>query len=1392
MTAQELIAYLVRQEVQLWVEGDKLRYRAKRSSLPAELLTLLKEHKSELVAQLRTAKPAIADRVPLSYSQKLFWILHQLNPASLAYNVAFAISLHGPLKLPVLKEALRLLLSRHPILRTRFVLQDGTPWQELAPDALAAVEVKHVASLSDEALLGLLYQDAWRPFALGSAVPVRLSLYQRSDQEAVLLICLHHILVDGSSVHIILRDLEELYRKVELRQPLQETTLAATYSDFVHWQHQLVHSAAGEAQLSYWKEALNGELSPLQLPTDWPRPPVRSEQGSNLSVTIESTVAKELRALATRFDATPFHILLAAFSVLLSRYSGQQDFVIGTPFHGRSDSRFQQLVGCFVNTIPLRIQLHPEASFSSLVAELRQRCVSALANGDYPFQQLVERIHPARDPGRTPLFQVMMAYENFSGMNLLRADRGEAGSRVTGAAAKGVNWELLPLTQPGGQFELTLTASEVGPDLLCTLSYRSDLFARATIARMLEHLTHLLRSAVQDPERTVGSLPMLSESERHQILVTWNQTAAPYPQDKCIQQLFEEQVERTPNAIAVVYDQQQLTYRELNARANQLAHHLRSLGVGPEVLVGLFMQRSVQLVVGILGILKAGGAYLPLDLYAPPNRLLAMAKDAGLRVILSLTQTTAPPWLTSLPAVQVVDFASEEVVQILHCASIDNLRLAQDSRSLAYVIYTSGSTGVPKGIGIEHRSVANLVATHQHPDFGGPPQRVALMASVVFDFTVKQLFGALLYGHALYVVQEDIRRDGALLLHYLRQHQIHAFDCTPSLLQLLLTAGLATARGLVLRTLLCGGEPLTRTLLLALYEGSERKQLRVLNLYGPTECCVDTSVLEIDSEHIPVEEIAPLGRPLPNMEVYILDASLQPVPVGVPGELCIGGVGVGRGYLNRPDLTRDKFVPHPFSADASARMYRSGDLARFKSDGTIEYLGRMDQQVKLRGYRIELGEIEAVLATHSSVNAGVVVLREAVAGDKLLVAYVVVKSDEQLDSAALRTHLATQLPEYMIPAAFVFLDALPLNSSGKLDRKQLPVPTIQRSGQDYVAPQTQAEKTLAEIFAKLLRLSTVSIHDDFFALGGNSLLAVRLVSAANQQGLPITVRDLFSCPTVAKLASTPNLVRRPSCLVELRKDNSDDVLLLLPGIGGLLYSMGMLARALNLSKRIWGLTTPPIAGTGPMPASLAALCAQYCEEVERNFPTGKISIIGHSFGGSAGLELARQLGTAGRHVDVVILLDTWAPGLLQDKSPQPLRAQLTEALDLELVPAEEAALSIEQSQTALAAALQNRNIGGRDPESMLSNIFDAMSASMKLLADWHPLQPEAPVHLLCAAEGPAGAPSDRGWGSLMNLASISTVEGTHHSMLRQPHLQKTVRTIQMLVAALPLVSTPLR
>ncbi|MFN6560834.1 MAG: amino acid adenylation domain-containing protein [Nostoc sp. ChiSLP01] len=1120
---EEFLSYLDDLDIKLWIDevngsparDVRLRCNAPKGTLMPDIRAELAERKDEIIAFLQKTSLASTftlepirpisrnGTIPLSLNQQRLWFLHQIEEESTTYNEFFAVSINGLLQISHLEQSLQEIIQRHEVLRTTFPNQNGYPIQAIAPTlaiTLPIVDLQTLPKVEQSALIQKLSKEVQRPFDLVHGPLLRVTLVQLEKESYMLLLCMHHIVSDGWSMGVFIQELSSLYQASCAGVPFSLPELPIQYADFAVWQRQCLSGEVLKSQLNYWLSQLHGAPSLLQLPTDRTRPSVQTYQGKTESFTLNRDLTQKLQSLSGKSSTTLFMTLLAAFATLLYRYSGESDILVGTPIANRNRSEIESLIGFFVNTLVLRTRFKDNPSFENLLAQVRETTLKAYEHQYVPFEQVVEALQPQRSLSYPPLFQVMFVLQNTPKSEL---------------ELPGCTWCELNQESTIARFDLTLTITETDRGLVGSWEYNTDLFDGSTIERMAAHFHNLCSAIVANPEATVGELPLLSEAERHQLLKEWNDTATPATTDKCIHQLFEEQVERTPQSVAVVFENQQLTYQQLNQRANQLAHHLLSLGVEPEVLVGICVERSIEMVVGLLGILKAGGAYVPLDPSYPQERLSYMLTDSQLPILL-----TQQHLFKQLPQHQTQTICLDEDWQNFADYSQDNPCTQIKSDNLAYIIYTSGSTGKPKGTMILHSGMVNYLSWCTKAYNVAEGEGSTVNSSISFDATITSLFSPLLVGLMVVLLPEKGEIE-ALKAALCSGTKFSLVKITPAHLKILSHLFASEQVNIQTQAFIIGGEALSEKV--TSFWQKYAPATRLINEYGPTETVVGCCIYEVGKQSLRGGDI-PIGRPISNTQIYILDSHLQPVPVGVAGELYIGGDGLAKGYLNRPELTQEKFIPNHLCNSKSERLYKTGDRARYSSDGNIEYLGRIDQQVKVRGFRIELGEIEAVLNTHPQIQQAVVIATEDIFDKKRLVAYFV-SSDESLRTNQIREFLKQKLPEYMVPNAFITLDTLPLTPNGKIDRSALPAPDgeITRSTEAYVKPQTELERMIATIWQNVLQVEKVGLHDSFFDLGGHSLLLINVHSQLREIfNQDISILEMFKYPTVSSFAQYLN------------------------------------------------------------------------------------------------------------------------------------------------------------------------------------------------------------------------------------------------------------------------------
>jgi amino acid adenylation domain-containing protein len=1205
-------------------------------------------------------RPPEVDSPPLTYAQERLLFLDRLMPDTPAYNIAVNMRLRGSLDAVTLEAGLGVLIERHEILRTTFADAGDHAVQHIAPSASVPFRRVDLRDLDTtqrpEHVDQLARQEAETPFDLSQGPLLRTTLLQLGDQDHVLLVTMHHIISDAESFAAFFRQWSALYSTPANGTPTPDakpaTAYTTDYGDYAYWQRAAPQRQTHERELAYWRAQLAGPLPLLQLPLDRPRPALQSYSGALRSAPIPQELTQQLKTLARKESSTFFMLMLAAFKVMLHRYSHQDDIVVGTTLTNRNHVETAHMIGLFQNTLVLRTDLSGHPSFRHLLRQVRQVALDAYDHQTVPFERLIEALQPERNLSYNPLFQAAFVYQNTPERalwtNALQLDGVEAESLTTHSAT--------------AKFDFTLSIEDLEDRTLASIEYNTALFDGATIDRALDHLGILLEAVAADPDTSIDRLPILAKAERRQVLSTWNDTRAEYPRHACLHQLFEDQAKKSPDRIAVLFEGETWTYRRLDQRANRIASALNARGAGPGTLVGLCTERSLDMVAALLGILKAGAAYVPMDPSYPSERLAFMVEDADMPVV--LTQEALAPDLPIRP----------DQILCLETLPADTPTANNPSATphdLAYVIFTSGSTGRPKGVQIQHCAVVNFLHAMRHRPGIGPDDALLAVTTLSFDIAVLEIFLPLLNGARLVLADRRTAADGRLLADTLDQADITLMQATPATWRLLLEAGW---QGRPQLNILCGGESLPADLA----QGLRTKGKTLWNLYGPTETTIWSTLEQIhppppsvkpdsrDLENqalkgqVPNEQAPiPIGRPLANTQIYILDPQSQPVPIGVPGELFIGGDGLALGYLGRPELTQEKFVANPFSAITGTRLYRTGDLARYRSDGRIECIGRIDNQVKMRGFRIELGEIEATLGRHPEVGACAAIVREDRPGDQRLVAYWVAAGAAP-QTAALRHHLLESLPDYMVPSALVELERLPLTPNGKIDRQALPAPAQDRPvpGQTPTAPRDQREQSLATIWAEVLGVDQVGIDDHFFESGGHSLLAMTLLTRIEAElEIKIPLKAIFQGPTVRQLSAF--IGQRDhhapwSSLIPLQPNGSRPPVFFVHGLGGgMLWGYTELANQLGQDQPAYAFGSRGRDGMEEFD-SIEEMAAQYVKDMRTLQPEGPYCLGGYCFAGNVAYEMAQQLYAQGQTVDLLALFEAYPLSVEPDSLWRPL------------------------------------------------------------------------------------------------------------------------------------------
>lgn len=1346
---------------------------AKRALLE---LKLMKRNGSRKAADEKILRRPERGSALLSQNQQGLWVLSQLMPDSFLYQIPKALRLTGKLNIEALRRTLDAIVERHESLRTIFKTIDGVPLQvvvEHAPIELPLIDLSAKPETErEEEARRILALEGRRPFNLSEGPLIRCHLLRLAESEHIVLVTTHHIVTDGWSMGIFHRELMDLYEAFTAGRPSPLPELPIQYTDYAVWHRQWFSGEVYESQLAYWKKQFATLPPVLELPADHPRAnfqAYRAHRGLQQTLTLNPELTRRINDFCRKEEATPFMTLLAAFKVLLHRYTGEEDIVVGSPIAGRCMAETEPLIGLFINVLALRDDLSGDPTFRELLTRVKDTALGAYEHQDLPFETLVRELQPDRALTHNPIFQAMFVLQN------------EPMPPLEFAGIKSSHVQVENVTT---NFDLTLDIVERNGQYLIKFESNADLFEEATITRMMGHLETLLAAIIANPQQKISKLPMLTEDERRQLLVGWTNTATDYPANKCVHELFDDQVRRTPDAIAVAFDDEQLTYAELCRRANRLANYLRTLGVGPDTRVGVHLERSAKLIVVLLGIIKAGGAYLPLDLAYPKERMEFMLADAKAAVLLTEKTLLGATPKTNGRTVCVDD--EWAAISSFSDDAPENLNAADD---LIYVIYTSGSTGTPKGVAVPHRAVNRLIFNTNYVEIT-PEDRIAQASNASFDAATFEIWGALLHGAQLIGISREVTLSPRSFAEELRRQKISMMFLTTALFNQIardVPDAFAT-----MRQLMFGGEAVDVGLVKQILEHGSPE--RLVHVYGPTESTTFATAYLIES--VPGDATTiPIGRAISNTQTFILDQNLKPVPIGVPGDLYLGGAGLAREYLNRPELTNEEFVANPWQA--GERLYKTGDITRYLPDGNIEFVGRKDHQVKIRGFRIELGEIEAALAKHPFVAECVVNVVEGEYGDKRLIAYFVSTVMNEAHAGDLRDFMRNKLPEYMLPTAFVRLDALPLSPNGKIDRRALPVAetTEAPATSKYVPPRDELELKLSKIWEKVLPVRPIGLNDNFFDLGGHSLLAVRMFSLIEKSfGRNLPLVTLFQAPTISSLAEVMRAESWPAAWssVVIQGGGTRRPVFCIHAAGGNVLEYYDLARHLGSDQPFYGLQAKGLDGKEEPHTSIREMAAHYIKEMREVQPEGPYVIGGRSSGGTIAFEMACQLKAAGEEVALLALLDTYPAGYFKllpngkgsraQRLADRVRAHLTNLNDLSFAGKltylatkfKYAPAKLKHKAYRRAYKMYQRI--GRPLPMVLKNIEELNFMAAR---EYVPQVYSGRATLFSATDLTASFDVEDGWRQLVSELEVHQIPGNHRDMIKEPHVQVLAEKLRL-------------
>jgi amino acid adenylation domain-containing protein len=1369
MNTKEFINYLYNLDIKLYLNGSKLGVDAPKGVLNSQLQTEIASRKSAIIHYLRkqeniTLKPI--DRqgdLPLYFAQLRSWFFEEFVPNTGVYNITRAIKMEGNLDVIALEKTVNEIIKRHEVLRSSCENVDGKPKLNIAPQLKISLPITDLSHLSPENQTAkveeIAQQEAHQPFDLSIAPLLRVNLLRLNPQKHILLLNLHHFVADGWSMPLLYQELSQLYQAFSQDLPSPLPDLPIQYVDFASWQQRLFEAGYFDQQLSYWKQQLKDSSFVLDLPTDKPRPAIQTYDGDSYSFQFPLELSQKINQLCREKQVTPFMLLLAVFQILLYRYSNQEDLIVATTVSNRKKLELENIIGAFANNILLRAKFKDDLNFTDFLQQIKQTTISAYAHQDFPFEKLVEELQPPKDLSRNPLYQVwfILHERNSHDKNLLQKDN--------------IIWNKFDLVKlSNSRMDLGLSFISTNDQFEGCFEYNINLFNGDLIQRMAQHFQVLLSEIVKNLQEKISRLNILTKTEKQQILIDWNRTKVDYPKDKCIHQLFEEQVIKTPDNIAVIFEDEKLTYQQLNEKANQLAHYLIKQGVKPETIVGIFVERSLEMIIGILGILKAGGAYIPLDVKYPQARIKFMLEDSQASII-----------LTQEKLINALSITSQKIV------NLDNWELIKQENkhhpltsikpnNLVYIIYTSGTTGKPKGVQIIHQSLTNYLYYLTKYFKLQKNDTFLAVANISFDVAMHELFLPLIIGGKLIIASDEMITEPSLLLKAIKDYRVTIIDTTPSRWQILVE--MATEQyPLSISKIWCGGESLNSKLACQLTSITKD----VYNFYGPTETTIFSLIYPVTNP----EKIL-IGKAIANTKTYILDSNLQPLPIGVVGELHIGGDGLARGYLNRPDLTAEKFIDNPFG---EGKLYKTGDLARYLPDGNIEYIGRIDNQVKIRGFRIELGEIEATLNQYQGIKETVVIVRENSQGDKYLVAYLI--TNNQVNQKELRAYIQKELPEYMIPSAFIFLDGFPLNHNGKIDRKALPEPDFNSQKEnEFIAPRNEIEIKLVQIWQEVLGKEQISINDNFFELGGHSLLAVRLVFQIEQQLLKkLSISSLFQNPTIEKLSQliTSSDKTDNSAMVCIKPNGKKNPVFCIHPGGGNVFCYAELAHYLNsYDIPVYGLKSLGLDDEQQPLTSIGEMAEYYLEAIQRIQPQGEYHLIGWSLGGVIAFEIAQQLQAKGYQTPLLALIDSQlsiASSLDQDKMFKFFVQDLSRIYGKQLLILEDdlQKLTIQEKFNYLLAQIEKEElILSEYSQREIKNLWRVFQGNLMALNQYKPKSYLGEAILFQASEKSLSLNQKQynEWNNLIlgNL-DVHTLKGNHYTIIKSPTLENLVQII---------------
>lgn len=1347
------------------------------------------EAKKALLQKMLKARITKAQQTfPMSKGQESLWYVHQTAPLTSAYNIASTVTIYNAIDLTLLEKAINSCIKRHPALSTSYSLEHEKNIQRIQTDIKIKIKKSHVETLSDIDLKSQIEYDYSQPFDLTQAPIIRANVYQKSTDEVVFMLVIHHIGFDASSLWILMEELGEIYQALQQDRPSALNAPADSYRDFTAHQIQLLTSKKGDKTKNYWLDKLSGDLPPLTLNIAKPRLAVQSYQGKTHYFEISKQLSTTINSLAKHEGVTAYTVMLSAYYLLLHRHSAQDDICILSPTVGRNQPQFMRTVGYFVNPVVMRTNLANNPTFTDLLANVNETVLEGLAHQDYPFSSLIEALNPKRDASYSPLSQTSFVFQKTASNDEFSHvwQPGKEGNKVSWA---GLEIAQYPLNQQEGQFELELEVIDNGTSFFGVFKYNDALFDAKNIEMLTAHLQALLSEIVTTPSKKINQYSILTPVEA-ELIKQWNNTDVTYPDVESLHQLFEQQVVSAPDNIALTFENESLTYHQLNKRANQLAHFLIVQGVTVETKVAICMNRSIEMVVSLLAIIKAGGAYVPVDPNYPEQRVAFLIKDANSPLLL-----TQENLINQLPVIETNMIAVD--LLLLGDMLDTNPNVTINANNLAYMIYTSGSTGNPKGTMNNHAGICNRLQWMQAQYKLDSSDTVLQKTPFSFDVSVWEFFWPLMTGARLVVARPEGHKDTNYLVDLIITEKVTTLHFVPSMLSLFLTHELAQSCS-SLKRVICSGEALNYELQQRFFDQFTQTELH--NLYGPTEAAIDVTYWQCTNDYS--ANIVPIGKPIANIKIHILDDNMQPVPIGVNGELHIGGIGVARGYHNRTDLTDAKFISDPFSLSPNAKLYKTGDLVRYLADGNIEYLQRIDNQIKLRGFRIELGEVEALICRCDAIKESVVLKRTNTTGDDYLVAYVTC-DDNTLTESDVLTRAAKVLPAHCLPSAVILLDNMPLTPNGKTDHKQLPKHSFEQEDIYIIPPRTPLERNLLTLWRELLNIENISINDNFFALGGHSLLAVKLMASIESQfneKLPLS--SLIQSPTIEKLAQHINKGAQDNwkSLVAIQAKGTKKPLFFVPGGGGNILYFYALAEQLGNEQPFFALQAQGLDGVTDPLTSLQEIAAKAIAEIKEVQPEGPYILGGHCVGGLIAFEISQQLRTHGDTIEKLIILDAPAAHFFKQKEVLLTHEQWISVFISTIEQMLDKTLTIEQKLLEQSDREQQLNlvkqklaqvgvVPENTPTSQINGLLEVFKSNASLFYPPDSVHQKVPVALLRAQtqnahydyschddEKSTLTTSSLGWNTY-GSAETHLVDGDHITMLAPQHAEQLASVI---------------